>query len=67
MLFIKRKDRSMRICIDYRESNKEMIKNKYLLLRIDGLKGATVLLKMNLQSGCYQLKVSEGYLPKTAF
>ena len=45
MLFVKKKDRSMRMCIDYRELNKVMIKNKYMLLRIDSLKGATVLLK----------------------
>ena len=48
MLFVKKKDRSMRMCIDYRELNKVMIENKYLLLRIDDLNGATVFLKMNL-------------------
>ena len=45
---MKKKDRSMRMCIDYRELNKVMIENKYLLLRIDDLKGAMVFLKTNL-------------------
>ena len=56
-----------RWCIDHHELNKVMIKNKYLLPRIDDLKGATVFLKMNLQFGYYQLKVCEGDLQKTAF
>ena len=67
MLFVKKKDRLMRMCIDYCELNEVMKKNKYLLLRIDGLKGATVFLKTNIQSGYYQLKVCEDDLPKTAF
>ena len=54
------------MCINYHELNKVMIKNKYLLLRIDDLKGATVFLKMNLWSGHYQLKVHESGIPKTA-
>ena len=49
MLFIKKKDESRRWCIDHRELNKVMVKDKYLLLRIDDLKGAMVFLKMNLQ------------------
>ena len=48
VLFIKKKDGSMRMCIDYYELNKVTIKNKYLLPRIDDLKGATVFLKTNL-------------------
>ena len=52
MLFVKKKDGSMRMCIDYRELNKVMIKNKYPLSRIDDLfdqlKGATVFLKIDL-------------------
>ena len=67
MLFVRKKDRSMRMCIDYHELNKVMIKNKYLLLRIDDLKDAKVFLKMNIQSGYYQLKVCESDLPKTVF
>ena len=67
VLFVTEKDRLMRMCIDYYELNKLMIKNKYLLLRIDSIKGATIFLKTNLQSSYYQLKVCEGDLPKTAF
>ena len=67
MLFVKKKDESRRWCIDYRELNKVMIKNKYMLLRINDLKGATIFLKMNLQSCYYHLKVRESDVPKTAF
>ena len=48
VLFVKKKDESMGMCIEYCELNKVTIKNKYLLLRIDDLKGAKVFLKMNL-------------------
>ena len=52
VLFVKKKDESMRMCIDYRELNKVTIKNKYPLPRIydlfDQLKGATVFLKIDL-------------------
>ena len=52
MLFVKKKDRLMRMFIDYRELNKVTMKNKYSLSRIDDLfdqlKGATVFLKMDL-------------------
>ena len=57
VLFVKKKDRSMRMCIDYRELNKVTINNKYPLSRIDDLfdqlKGATVFSKIDLQSGYY--------------
>ena len=71
MFFVKKKDGSMRMCIDYRELNKVTIKNKYLLPRIDNLfdqlKGAMVFSKIDLRSGYYQLKVCESDIPKTAF
>ena len=71
MLFVKKKDRSMRIGIDYHELNKVVNKNKYPLLRIDDLfdqlKGATIFLKTNLRYGYYHLKVCEGDLPNTTF
>ena len=67
MLLVKKKDGSMKICIDYCELNKVMIKNKYSLLRIESLKGATVFVKSNLRSGYYQLKVHESDIPKMTF
>ena len=57
VLFVKKKDGSIRMCINYRELNKVTIKNKYLLPRIDDLfdqlNGATVFSKIDLQSGYY--------------
>ena len=67
MLFVKKKDRSMRTCIDYHELNKVMIKNKYPLLRSDVLQGAMVFLKTNLRSDYYQLKVRKNDIPKMTF
>ncbi|XP_040952743.1 uncharacterized protein [Gossypium hirsutum] len=71
VLFVKKKDGSMRLCIDYRQLNKVTIKNRYPLPRIDDLfdqlKGASVFSKIDLRSGYYQLKVKESDVPKTAF
>lgn len=71
MLFVKKKDGSMRLCIDYRQLNKVTIKNKYPLPRIDDLfdqlRGASVFSKIDLRSGYYQLKVKDSDIPKTAF
>ncbi|XP_075515845.1 uncharacterized protein LOC142550652 [Primulina tabacum] len=70
VLFVKKKDGSLRLCIDYREINKVTIKNKYLPPRIDDLfaqlQGATVFSKIDLRSGYHQLKVKECDIPKTA-
>ncbi|KAA3474098.1 DNA/RNA polymerases superfamily protein [Gossypium australe] len=71
VLFVKKKDGTMRMCIDYRQLNKVMIKNKYPLPRIDDLfdqlRGATVFSKIDLRSDYYQLRVKESDVPKTTF
>ncbi|KAK5775501.1 hypothetical protein PVK06_043398 [Gossypium arboreum] len=71
VLFIKKKDGSMRLCIDYHHLNKVTIKNKYSFPRIDDffyqLKGATVFSKIDLRSGYYQLRVKDSNVPKTTF
>ncbi|GKE76278.1 putative reverse transcriptase domain-containing protein [Tanacetum coccineum] len=71
VLFVKKKDGSFRMCIDYRELNKLTVKNHYLLPRIDDLfdqlQGSSVYLKIDLRSGYHQLRVQEEDIPKTAF
>ena len=71
MLFVKKKDGTMRLCIDYRQLNKVTIKNKYMLPRIDDLfdqlQGANVFSKINLRLGYHQLKIRESDVFKTAF
>ncbi|KAL4011133.1 hypothetical protein IC575_028180 [Cucumis melo] len=71
VLFVKKKDGSMRLCIDYRELNKVTVKNRYPLPRIedlfDQLQGATVFSKIDLRSGYHQLRIRDGDIPKTAF
>ena len=68
---MKKKDGTLRICIDYRQINKVTVKNKYLLPRIEDLfyqlKGAGVFSKIELGAGYYQLRVKEVDVPKTAF
>ncbi|KAL8117783.1 hypothetical protein AgCh_015616 [Apium graveolens] len=71
VLFVKKKDGSMRLCIDYRELNKLTIKSKYPLPRIDDLfdqlKEAKYFSKIDLRSGYHQLKIKPEDIPKTAF
>nr|GEU95233.1 putative reverse transcriptase domain-containing protein [Tanacetum cinerariifolium] len=71
VLFVKKKDGSIRMCIDYRELNKLTVKNRYPLPRIDNLfdqfQGARYFSKIDLRSGYHQLRVHEDNIPKTAF
>ncbi|GJZ52495.1 putative reverse transcriptase domain-containing protein [Tanacetum coccineum] len=71
VLFVKKKDGSFRMCIDYRELNKLTIKNRYPLPRIDDmfdkLQGPRYFSKIDLRSGYHQLRVREEDIPKTAF
>ena len=71
MLFVKKKDGSLRLCIDYRKLNQVTIKNKYPLPRIDDmfdqLKDAKVFSKIDLRTGYHQIRVSEEDVAKTAF
>ena len=71
MLFMKKKDGSLRLCIDYRQLNKVTIKNKYQLPRIndlfDQLQSASIFSKIDLRSSYHQLKIKETDMPKTTF
>ncbi|GJV43339.1 putative reverse transcriptase domain-containing protein [Tanacetum coccineum] len=71
VLFVKKKDGSFKMCIDYWELNKLTIKNRYPLPMIDDLfnqlQGLSVYSKIDLRSGYHQLRVRDKDIPKTAF
>ena len=71
MLFVKKKDGTLRLCVDYRQLNKMTVKNKYPLPRIDDLfdqlKGASVFSKIDLRSRYHQLRIKDADVHKTAF
>jgi hypothetical protein len=70
-IFVKKKDQTLRMCVDYRPLNEVTIKNKYPLPRIDilfdQLTGARVFSKINIRSGCHQIHIRPKDIPKTAF
>ncbi|XP_057990644.1 uncharacterized protein LOC131173015 [Hevea brasiliensis] len=71
VLFVRKKDGSLRMCIDYRQLNKVTVRNKYPLSRIDDLfdqlQGAKYFSKIDLRSGYHQLRVKKEDILKTAF
>ena len=68
---MKKKDGSLRLCIDYRKLNQVMVKNRYPLPRIDDLfdqlQGASVFSKIDLRSGYHQLRIKEEDISKSTF
>jgi hypothetical protein len=70
-LFVKKKDESLILCVDYRTLNAVTIKNKYPLPHIDvlfdQLVGANVFSKIDIRSGYHQIKIRASDIPKTAF
>ena len=71
VLFVKKKDGTLRMCIDYRGLNQCTIKNKYPIPRIDELldrlNGSSIYTKIDLKSGYYQIQIKEEDIPKTGF
>ncbi len=70
VLFVHKKDGTLRMCVDYRALNKATVKNRYPLPRIDDLfdrfSGTKVFSRIDLRSGYYQIRIKEGDEEKTA-
>ena len=70
-LFVKKRDGTLKLCIDYRRLNRVTIKNRYPMPRIDDLfdqfRGSVCFSKIDLRSGYYQLRVREEDISRTAF
>ena len=71
VLFVKKKDKTLRMCIDYRQLNRVTIKNRYSLPRIDDLfdqlRGARVYSKIDLRTSYHHMRVRETDIPNTTF
>jgi hypothetical protein len=71
VLFVKKKDGTLRLCIDFRQLNKVTVKNKYPMPRIDDLfdqlKDVKIFLKIDLRSGYHQVRIKDEDINKTAF
>ena len=71
VLFVKKKDGSLRMCIDYRALNAQTVRDRYPLPNIqdliDRLYGCTVFSSLDLQSGYHQIRIAEEDVPRTAF
>ncbi|GIL46319.1 hypothetical protein Vafri_3330, partial [Volvox africanus] len=71
ILFVGKKDGSLRMCIDYRGLNAATVKNRYPLPRVDDLldklKGSAYFSSIDLQQGYNQIRIAESDIPKTAF
>jgi hypothetical protein len=71
LLFVKKKDGILILCIDYRQLNKVTIKNKYPLPRIndmfDQVGGANIFSKLDLRSAYHQVRINNPDINKTAF
>jgi hypothetical protein len=71
ILFVKKKDDTLRLCIDYKQLNKVTIKNKYPLPRIDDLfdqlVGTSIFSKIDLRSGYHQVRIKDEDIHKIAF
>ena len=71
VLFAKKKDKTLRLCVHYRQFNKATIKNRYPLPRIndlfDQLRGAQVYFKIDLRIDYHKLRIRETDIPKTTF